>query len=137
MVSPARRQSLAGGPEAPIARSGPDPEEEAAATKSEALNAWLLATSAMCGQRPMEIDMQQDPFRSKEVTFSRDLSSDDEDEEVQWEPGDTLVALQAEEAAMKGALKSLLQVVDIPEDEMSQHLFSAPSRRNCRSSRRS
>ena len=74
----------------------------------------------------MEIDLQQEPSRAQEVTFAHDLISDDEEEEVQWELGDTLLTLRAEAAATKGALESLLLVHDIPEEEMPLHPLFSP-----------
>ena len=43
----------------------------------------------------MEIDLPQDIFRAKEVTFAHDLSSEDEEEELKWDPQDTLPTLKA------------------------------------------
>ena len=74
----------------------------------------------------MEIELPQEPSRAEEMTFAHDFSSDDKEEDVQWEQGDTPLALQAEEAAMKGARNSLLQVHDIPEDEMSLNRLFSP-----------
>ena len=46
----------------------------------------------------IDLDLPPDPFQSKVVTFSHELSFEEEEDDAEWGEGDSLPALQAEDA---------------------------------------